>query len=232
MSKKTLLLEATKFQVAAMNFIQASLQEQNKNATFAKCEIICAFSVDGFLGALGAATLGSTMGIVRSTRALFETFIDIKLIEKSGNPLPLLVEFLDYSNVERVKLKRIHKQAHLITTEETAAIARFTDPSTGHTFKHWSRIGKVEPRAKAVGEEAAYNSLYRLASLATHGSSAFALFYRNSQELLKMQESSLILAMSFTFEIINRCCVFSNVKDPALLGHVNTMRIIKERFIK
>lgn len=189
------------------------------------------FAADGFKGALASAKASSTLGIVRSTRAILENLIDTELIKSGANPAQNLADFVEYAHVEQEKLKRLHGYTANITPQDIAAVAKFTDPATGKVYKHWSKLSNVEKRAQQVGHKVTYDTFYRIASLATHGASAFALMYQDVKGLVALQDGCLSLAVGMTYGIADNCYSVCGFADPTLTSIKTSLKNIKDQII-
>ncbi|MGE3388304.1 MAG: hypothetical protein AB7K41_16380, partial [Bdellovibrionales bacterium] len=81
MASKQLLQLSDQFEVELMKFTALTTAHLLGNKSLRGWEFILVFAADGFKGALASAKASSTLGIVRSTRAILENLIDTELIK-------------------------------------------------------------------------------------------------------------------------------------------------------
>lgn len=227
-----LLQTCKQFEAELMNFTALTTLHLLRDKSLCRWEFILVFGADGFKGARASAEASSTLGLVRSTRAILENFLDTELIKLGPDPKQNLADFVEYAYVEQEKLKRLHGQQANITPQDLAAVAKFTDPLTGKVHKHWSKLPNVETRAQRTGHQATYDSFYRWASLATHGASAFALVYKDSKGLISLQDNCLSLAVGLTYGIFENCYSLCNITDPQLTAIKVNLKNIKDQILK
>jgi len=228
---KQLLKSCDSFQLEMMKFLGNSINEIKTNQTFADCEIILAFGADAMRGALADAKHTSATAIVRSARGLFETYLDTEILKNDPNPQNRIKDFKEYALVDQEKFKRINGHTSAITSQETSAVAAFTNPTTGKPYKHWSKMNSIAQRANSVGRQSDYDTFYRVASLAVHGSSAFGIFYKDKQSFTDIQEGNLAISVGFTFGIFENCVSITNVTDSNLTSNLQQMKIFKDKII-
>lgn len=212
-------------------FVAAAIPEMNGNEVFGRCEILVAFTIESFNGVLASMSGGAPMGVIRSARGLFETYIDSCLVLKADNPADALKDMYDYAHLEQAKYKRILKPKYKSTALEAAAEEKFANPTSKNAnkkFKHWSRIETVEERVKAAGQGMMYDTFYRVASFATHGSPSFIVLYQ-SKSIFTVERQFFQMSIGLAVDAIGNCLEAGNVQDTALLESYRRMVAIREQ---